>query len=110
MQFKKCKGVIWVERLIGIIPPKSNQEPRRHIQFKDASGRHEIVTLSGEHAENFDAQGHHPAFSKDSIIQLFLGIMTVAQFSGMIAFKNTLICCVGTSTYQFLKWTFCKRE
>jgi hypothetical protein len=43
------------------------------------SGRHEIVILCGEHAENFDAEGHHPASSKDSIIQLFLG-MTVAQF------------------------------
>jgi hypothetical protein len=33
--------------------------------------------LCGEHAENFDVEGHHLASSKDSIIKPFLG-MTVA--------------------------------
>ncbi|KAM0900349.1 hypothetical protein ACQ4PT_020713 [Festuca glaucescens] len=89
MQFRKYV-VGRVERLIDIIPPKSNQEPRRHIHFKDA--RHEIVILCGEHAQNLDAQGHHLASSKDGIIQLFLG-MTVSQFSGVIAFKNTYMLC-----------------
>ncbi|XP_047043917.1 uncharacterized protein LOC124648156 [Lolium rigidum] len=83
MQFRKYV-IGRAERLIDIIPPKSNQEPRRHIHFKVEGGRHEIVILCGEHAENFDAEGHHPATSKDSIIQLLF----LARHNGFPFFRS----------------------
>jgi hypothetical protein len=46
------------------------------------SGRLAIVTLQGEHAENFNAEGIHRASSEDNMILLFIG-KTVAQFPGI---------------------------
>lgn len=55
-----------------------------------AGSEHAIVTLWGEQADLFDADGFMEASSEEHVIVLFVG-MTVSQYSGLLAFKSTSV-------------------
>ncbi|KAM0867488.1 hypothetical protein ACQ4PT_041967 [Festuca glaucescens] len=57
---------------------------------KKSYSEHAIVTLWGEEADLFDADGLMEASNEDPVIVLFVG-MTVSQYSGLLAFKSTSV-------------------
>ncbi|CAM0905095.1 unnamed protein product [Alopecurus aequalis] len=66
-----------------------NKQQKRNIYITDGKEQ-AIVTLWGQLASNFDAEGLLEASADEPIIALFVG-MTVGQFSGMLAFKSTSV-------------------
>ncbi|KAM0876740.1 hypothetical protein ACQ4PT_035996 [Festuca glaucescens] len=75
-----------VNKVTYVLPPSGNaRSQKRQVYITDGS-EHAIVTLCGEHADLFDADGLMEASDEEPIIVLFVG-MTIS----LLAFKNTSV-------------------
>ncbi|KAM0870056.1 hypothetical protein ACQ4PT_040276 [Festuca glaucescens] len=70
-----------------VIPSKTGDQPRRHIYIKNESDELAMVTLWGEQAKKFDAEGIQQISLQENVFLLFVG-MNVTLFKGMLGFKG----------------------
>ncbi|KAM0827237.1 hypothetical protein ACQ4PT_068326 [Festuca glaucescens] len=76
--------------LSDILPPSGKAKSHKRQVYIIAGSEHAIVTLWGEQADLFDADGFMEASSEEHVIVLFVG-MIVSQYSGLLAFKSTSV-------------------
>ncbi|KAM0911771.1 hypothetical protein ACQ4PT_013250 [Festuca glaucescens] len=79
-----------VTKVTGISPPSGKAKSHKRLVYITDGSDHAIVTLWGEQADLFDADGLMEASAQDPVIVLFVG-MTVGQYSGLLAFKSTSV-------------------
>ncbi|XP_051187418.1 uncharacterized protein [Lolium perenne] len=77
-----------VNKVTDILPPSGKAKSHKGQVYITDGSEHAIVTLWGEQADLFDADGFLEASSEEPVIVLFVG-MTVSQYSG--AFKSTSV-------------------
>ncbi|XP_071677769.1 uncharacterized protein [Lolium perenne] len=82
-----------VNKVTYVLPPSGNaRSQKRQVYITDVSEL-AIVTLCGEHADLFDADGLIEASDEEPIIILFVG-MTVSHCSDRNIYRGALSCTV----------------